>query len=89
MTSWTVEWKDDALKALRRLGKTTQAKILRYLETRLETEEDPRRFGKPLRRDLSGFWRYRVEDYRIICRIEEGKMIVLVVDVDHRKDIYE
>jgi mRNA interferase RelE/StbE len=86
---WTVEFDDAAAKELRKLDRQVQQEILRYLRERIATGEDPRRFGKPLARGLAGLWRYRVRDYRIICNIEEGKLLVLVVRVAHRKDIYE
>jgi mRNA interferase RelE/StbE len=46
-------------------------------------------FGKALRGDLKGFWRYRVKDYRILCRIEEHRVVVIVIAVGHRSSIYE
>ena len=58
------------------------------MRERIATDADPHRFGKALHSDLKGLWRYRVHDYRIICKIEDDKLIVLVVDVDHRKDVY-
>lgn len=62
--------------------------MLGYLDQRISGEEDPRRFGKLLKANLVGLWRYRVGDYRIICQIKDGEMIVLVVAVGHRRDIY-
>lgn len=50
---------------------------------------DPIAFGKPLRYSLKGYRRLRVGDYRVIYRVDEGKVIVIVVDIDHRKDVYE
>jgi mRNA interferase RelE/StbE len=50
---------------------------------------DPFNFGKPLRYSLKGYRRLRVGDYRVIYRIDEGKVIVIIVDIDHRKDVYE
>lgn len=50
--------------------------------------QDPYQFGKPLKGDRSGIWRYRVGDYRILCQIENQALIVLVVAVGHRKNIY-
>nr|WP_137154523.1 type II toxin-antitoxin system RelE/ParE family toxin [Rhizobium sp. FKL33] len=44
--------------------------------------------GKPLTGDLGGLWRYRVGDYRIICELRDAQLFVLVVTVDHRKDVY-
>ncbi len=50
---------------------------------------DPVNFGKPLRYSLKGYRRLRVGDYRVIYKIDEGKVIVIIVDIDHRKDIYD
>ncbi|MBK8973566.1 MAG: type II toxin-antitoxin system RelE/ParE family toxin [Hahellaceae bacterium] len=87
--TWTVEFDDAAAKELRKLDRQAQSDILRYFRERIATDEDPRRFGKPLSGDLAGLWRYRVRDYRMICNIEDDKLIVLVVRVSHRKDVYE
>ena len=46
-------------------------------------------FGKPLRYSLKGYRRLRIGDYRVIYKIDEGRVIVIIVDIDHRKDIYE
>ncbi len=87
--TWSVEFDDAAAKELRKLNRQAQQEILRYFRDRVATDEDPRRFGKPLSRDLAGLWRYRVRDYRMICSIEDDKLTVLVLRVGHRKDIYE
>lgn len=86
---WSVEFDDAAAKELRKLDRQAQQEILRYLRERIATEEDPRRFGKPLARELAGLWRYRVRDYRVICNIEDDKLVVLVVRTSHRKDVYQ
>ncbi|MBF0260191.1 MAG: type II toxin-antitoxin system RelE/ParE family toxin [Desulfamplus sp.] len=51
--------------------------------------EDPRRFGEALRFDLSGLWKYRVGDYRLICDIQDNTVTVLVLRVGHRREIYK
>ncbi len=86
---WTIEWDDAARKELRKLDYTVQEQILSYLEKRIATEEDPRRFGEGLSADKVGLWRYRVRNYRIICQIEDQKLVVLVVRVGHRRDVYD
>jgi mRNA interferase RelE/StbE len=86
---WTVEFDDRARRELRKLDARTQQTILSYLRERIAGDADPRRFGKPLRRNLAGLWRYRVEDYRLICRIENERVVVLVLQVGHRRDVYE
>jgi mRNA interferase RelE/StbE len=87
--AWAVEFDDRARRELRKLDTKIQQAILRYLRSRIAVTEDPRRFGKPLRRNLAGLWRYRVEDYRLICRIEETRVVVLVLQVGHRREVYE
>lgn len=86
---WTIEWDDAARKELRKLDYTAQEQILSYLDNRIATEEDPRRFGSGLSADKVGLWRYRVGNYRIICQIEDQKLVVLVVRVGHRRNVYE
>lgn len=86
--TWTVEFDDAAAKELRKLDRQTQREILNYFRQRIATDQDPRRFGKPLSKDLNGLWRYRVRDYRMICNIEDDKVIVVVVRVSHRKNVY-
>ena len=86
---WSVEFDDRARKELRSLDAQAQREILRYLRERIATDEDPRRFGKALSKELSGLWRYRVGNYRLICRIEDNVLVVLVVRVGHRREVYE
>ena len=87
--TWTVEFDDAAAKELRKLDRQAQHEILRYLRELIATDEDPRRYGKPLSRELAALWRYRVRDYRLICNIEDSELVVLVLRIGHRKDIYE
>ncbi|MBR7153217.1 MAG: type II toxin-antitoxin system RelE/ParE family toxin [Candidatus Methanomethylophilaceae archaeon] len=63
--------------------------ILNWISKHLVDSENPFMSGKALSGDKTGFWRYRVGDYRIICRIDRGKLIILVVEVGHRSNIYD
>jgi mRNA interferase RelE/StbE len=65
---WTVQYDPRVEKDLKAIDRAMQREILDYMDARIATEEDPRRFGKPLRHELYGLWRYRVRDYRIILR---------------------
>ena len=87
--AWKIEFDSEAENDLKKIDREIQRRILRYLRERIATEKDPRRFGAPLRRELSGLWKYRLGDYRIICRIEEKKVVVYVIRVGHRKEIYK
>jgi len=89
MSVWRVEFDPDAAKELRKLGKPAQREILRYLRERIATADDPRRFGKALTKDLKGLWRYSVGDYRIVARIKDGRFVVLVLTVGHRREVYD
>ncbi len=87
--NWVYRFDERALKDLKKLGHQTQIEIIDYLDKRVEGDSDPRRFGKGLKTNLAGLWRYRVGDYRIICQINDKEMVVLVVSVGHRRDVYE
>ena len=86
--TWKVEFDDRALKELRKLDPPVQREILRFLRQRVATPDKPKRFGKPLSGDRLGLWRYRIGSYRLICRIEENRIVVLVLGVGHRKDVH-
>lgn len=86
---WTVEFDDRARKELRKLAPETQKAILGYLRERVAASPNPRDFGKPLRMNLAGLWRHRVGDYRLVCRIEDNRLVVLVLQVGHRRESYE
>lgn len=87
--SWDYRISEEAAKELMKLGHEPARRIVRYLKNRIQGDGDPRRFGKQLKGDLGEFWRYRVDDYRILCKIEDDKLIVLVVRVGHRSGIYD
>jgi mRNA interferase RelE/StbE len=86
--TWNVEWDERARRELRRLDPAIQRQILGYLRERLVGPGDPRRFGRAFSGGKHGLWRYRIASYRLICRIEEERLVVLVLAVGHRKEIY-
>ncbi|MGO9006823.1 MAG: type II toxin-antitoxin system RelE family toxin [Beijerinckiaceae bacterium] len=86
--AWRIEFDAHALDDLRKLGTTPRVRILRFLDERVAGAEDPRRLGKALSGDKTGFWRYRVGDYRILVRIEDQRLVVLVISVGHRREVY-
>jgi mRNA interferase RelE/StbE len=86
---WTVEYDPRVEKDLRAIDRAIQREILAYMDARIATDQDPRRFGKPLRHELRGLWRYRVRDYRIICQIREQSRVVFVLSIKHRSVAYD
>lgn len=85
--SWKIVWEKGATKNLLALDYPVQKKILSYLSVRVT--RDPRSYGRELVGSYSWLWRYRVEDFRIVCRIESEQVRVLVLRVGHRREIYE
>ncbi len=79
---------DRAKKQLKQLDKTVQKRIIKFLSETAKLD-DPRSKGKMLVGNFKGFWRYRVGDYRLICRIHDEALEILVVEVGHRKKIYD
>ena len=59
-----------------------------YIKERIANSDDPRSTGKPLHGELTGLWRYRIGNYRVICQIIDKEIVVLVVKVGHRKNVY-
>lgn len=86
--AWTVEVTDVAERQLRKLDPQIQRRILDWLEDRIENCKNPRHFGEALRGDLAGLWRYRVGAYRIVCQIRDERVVVLVLAVGHRREVY-
>jgi mRNA interferase RelE/StbE len=87
--AWTIEYDPGALKDLKKLDRQIQREILDYMDERVARAQNPRNFGKPLRASKFGLWRYRMRDYRIICELQEKRLVVLVVAVGHRSTVYE
>lgn len=85
---WRIDFTKTADKAMRKLDKQVAARIFEELDE-VAALDDPRSRGKALTGNLSGLWRYRVGDYRIVCDIEDGVLVILVVDVAHRSRIYK
>lgn len=87
--AWTIDYSERALKSLKKMDKQNAKRILDFLEQRIAILEDPRTSGKPLKGDLGIFWRYRVGDYRVLCEIQDSKLVILAALIGHRKEIYE
>ncbi len=86
--TWTVEFDSAADKDFKKIDPGQKQRIIKYLKKKIATENDPRRFGDSLSRNLTGLWKYRIGDYRVICEIQEEKIVVLVLRVGHRSKVY-
>lgn len=85
---WQIEFFPAAAKELRKLDRTIAARIIRTLEERIAPLDDPRTIGSALVGEHAGFWRWRIGDYRVVARIEDERVTVLVVRVVHRRGVY-
>ncbi len=86
---YTVQYTPGALKELKKLDKYTRQFILGWIEKNLIGCENPRQHGKGLTANLSGQWRYRIGDYRVISEIKDNEIIILVLTITHRKKAYK
>ena len=84
---WHIETTEQFDRQFKKLDRAVQRRVLSYLED-IESLEDPRLRGKGLTANHSGVWRYRVGDYRVLAQILDDALVVLAVNVDHRKDAY-
>lgn len=85
---WTIEFLPEAAKELRKLDRQVAARIVKTLEERIATLDDPRQIGSALVGDHAGYWRWRIGDYRVVARIEDERITILVVRVVHRREVY-
>jgi mRNA interferase RelE/StbE len=86
--AWKVEFQLTAQKQIRKFDVVVQRRILAYFRQRVLALEDPRKLGKPLKGDKSDLWRYRIGDYRAICKIESERLVVLALEVGHGREVY-
>ena len=86
--TFRVVFTESARKELKKLDKYTQKIILLWLQKNLDGCTDPRIHGKALTTNRVGQWRYRVGDYRILASIEDDKLVILVIAVGHRREVY-
>lgn len=85
---WRVTVKKKVTKALSKMDVRDSTKILKFIHETLSTLENPRQSGKSLNGNLTGYWRYRVGDFRLVCEIHDDELMIVAVDIGHRREIY-
>jgi mRNA interferase RelE/StbE len=86
--AWTVSFEPRAFTELSKIDRKAQRKIIRFLQERVAGSRDPRQFGKPLKGEKAGLWRYRIGDHRVVSQIQDERSVVLVLRVGHRGGVY-
>ena len=87
--NFTVETTPRFDREFKKLDTYTKRLLKAWIEKNLVGCTDPRAHGKALTSNLKGLWRYRVGDYRLICEIDDNRLVILALDVGHRREIYE
>ncbi len=87
-SNYNVEVSEQFKKQFKKLDKYTQKMIQGWINKNLVNTTDPRIHGKSLTANKAGQWRYRIGDYRLICRINDNELIILAISVGHRREIY-
>jgi mRNA interferase RelE/StbE len=86
---WQIEFDPDALKDLKKIDKPIQVRLVGFLRTRVSTLANPRDLGEALSgQKLGSYWKYRVGDWRIICDIQDQRIVVRVLRVGNRREVY-
>jgi len=85
---YRVEWSKRAQRQIRKFDKSISEILLRWVHKNLDDCENPRQHGKALTANHAGQWRYRVGDYRILAEIRDSEIVILILSVGHRKEIY-
>jgi mRNA interferase RelE/StbE len=87
--TWRIDFDKAALREFEKLDRATRTRILDFLTLRLANRDDPRQLGQAMRgSDLGEFWRYRVGDYRIVARLNDEELVILLIRVGHRRQVY-
>jgi mRNA interferase RelE/StbE len=87
--AWKVELSADVDRQLAKLDPQHSRRILKFLLERVASLDNPRSIGQALQGSRLGeFWKYRVGDYRLICKIEDQQLLVLVLRLGHRREVY-
>ena len=87
--AWTIEFDESAVKRLRKMAASDAKRIRDFMRDRIAPLDDPRAVGKALRgASLGDLWRYRVGDYRVLCDLRHDRLVVLVVEIGHRREVY-
>ncbi len=87
--AWQIEFDPDALKELKKLDRPVQVRLVAFLRDRLAPLDDPRSIGEALSgARLGSYWKYRVGDWRLVCDIQDQRIVVRVLRIGNRREVY-
>jgi len=86
---WQIEFNQQSAKDMEKLDPQVARRIANFLFKRVARQENPRSIGEALHgKEFGEFWKYRTGDYRIICKIEDERLLIVVLSIGHRREIY-
>lgn len=87
--TWIIKYTDTAVTQLKKIVKPVAVRLLDYMDQRVATADDPRSLGKNLvGPKLGEYWRYRVDVTRVICKIQDDQVCILVIEIGSRREVY-
>jgi mRNA interferase RelE/StbE len=86
---YKVEYGKEAQKILKKMDKNSSQRIVKWMRERVSGCDNPRLWGEALVGEFTGLWKYRIGDFRVICEIKDHELVVLVVELGHRKEVYQ
>lgn len=86
---YSLKFTDNARKQLKKMDKYTARLIVNWLKKNIHGSDNPRLHGKALKANLRDYWRYRVGNYRVITEIQDDALVVVAVEIGHRREIYK
>ena len=89
MTRYVIETTPEFDAQFKKLDRSVQRMVLTWIRKHLENTEDPRAYGKALRYELKGLWRYRIGSYRLLARIEDHRLIIFMIHIEKRDSVYD
>ena len=87
--AWTVKFSTRAVKSLKRIDRPNQELILKFMTEKVVKHSDPVSLAKKLSGNLGDFYRFRLGDYRIVCDVQNQELIILILQIGHRQNIYQ
>jgi mRNA interferase RelE/StbE len=87
--AWKIEFSEGARKSIGKLDRQVASRIVRFLSERVAALDDPRSIGEALTGSTLGeFWKYRVGDWRLVCSIQDENIVVYVIRIGNRREVY-
>lgn len=79
---------EDFEKQFKKLDRSIQVMVKKWIEKHFREDSDPRDCGRPLSANMKGYWRYRIGDYRLLAEIRDKELIIIAISISHRSKVY-